>query len=128
MLISIGGVLVSFWLSLAIAWLSQGGDFASPDFWPGGWFYGLPLLLLSPLYVKLFEWLPARLWLRALVGAALTPIPLAALLLIMSGAGVAIETDSGLAFEWDVLIGLYGFWYAMYGVFLGAWAQFTSDR
>ena len=128
MLITIAGILVSFWLSLSIAWLSRNYEFASPDFWPGGWFYGLPLLLLSPLYVPLFQWLPARLWLRSAVGAFLTPIPLAALLVIMNGAGVAADTFSGLAFEWDEIFGLYGFWYAMYGVFLGAWVHFTSER
>ena len=119
---------MSFWLSLAIAWLSRDYEFASPDFWPGGWFYGLPLLLLSPLYVPLFQWLPARLWLRAAVGVFLTPIPLGALLLIMRGAGVEADTFSGLPFEWDEIFGLYGFWYAMFGVFLGAWIHFTPDR
>ena len=127
-MLSIVGVLVSFWLSLSVAWLSRGGDFTSPDFWPGAWFYGLPLLLLSPLYVKVGGWVPGGLWARAAVGAFLTPIPLGALLLIMRGAGVTADTFSGLAFEWDEIFGLYTFWYAMYGVFLGAWVHFTSDR
>src|SRR5436190_407550 len=71
------GVLLSFWISLMMVWLSEGSSLTSREFWAGGWFFGLPLLLLAPLYLAILARLPQRTWVLSAIGLALFPLPLA---------------------------------------------------
>lgn len=124
------GVLLCYWISLTIAWVSQGSSLTSREYWAGGWFFGLPLLLLAPLYLAILRRLPQRIWLLSTVGLALAPFPLVLFVFAIGSLQNAMSHYEpwSVYFGNPALVTLFAPWYAGFGALLGVWVGVTYRR
>src|SRR5918998_5014851 len=77
-------VLLSFYLSWAIAMMPHGMRITMPEFWVGSLVYGAPLLLLAwPLYFPIFKRLrSAPWWTLPPIALLVTSIPFSVLMIV----------------------------------------------
>ena len=117
------GVVVSLLVSYLVVIVPRGMSPAMPEFWVMPILYGAPVLLLAwPIYLQVFKRLRRWSWWQlGLIGAALSPLPFA-VLLVVSGmlSGTLFDGTQPLFFyfPWN---SVFTYWYAMFGLLLGMW-------
>lgn len=122
-------VLLSLYLSWAVVMMPRGMSITMPEFWVGSLTYGAPILLLAwPLYLPVFKRLRnAPWWALPPIALLLTSIPFMVLMIVefwRIGETRWIRPFSAYL-PWNTI---FGTWYAIFGLLLGAGVGLTRRR
>jgi hypothetical protein len=119
----LAGVLLSLLVSYGAVMMPRGISPRMPEFWLTPWLYGLPVLVLAwPVYFQVFKRLPRLSWWQlGLVGAALSPLAFAMLIIgdaLFRGALPDQARPVSFYLPWN---SVFTYWYALFGFLLGGY-------